>query len=688
MAELTKPAYSPNLRLNIPTARVSGSVPTSSSSRPINTGQQESHNAQMAKIAIDGIAKLEDAYVTAEMQRVRHEMDEETVRLNKHIKDQEAVVADNLSTMNATFLDPRGVEDNFNADGITVGGNKLTPYEVSDDLSDKAKELIQPAIDLANNNFSRDTQTKFSGELTKRSNARIKVNYKKRLSNFQDVLNDNTRDKTKDNSHVFKPDAFQPAIDAVNAWEKELREEMKHKSINEETLEMHVHQMKQDLAGMILNHHLTQNPKEGYNAYLKNRHSVMGVRVDPKRVGKFLEAHVKKEYEEEEAEKDSAFLSYWELKISEDPSGVLKQLTNDTGENRLILTNSMNGQLKWEEGDLNNLVPNFDLVTKDSRWKNSTLIKAVMLATKTRDEMINQSRVRQGHLFARRIESDLNAESISYVRGKRSELYNWDKTKKQWIPKEEAIHDFAKIWRLPKDNVETIMYDQIKASGIRGLAPGAGIGSTDFTNYQNSILQWNQDHIMIDRGLGDSFDSTNPRKTSKGVRIYESLNEPQRKAIDGMITELDDLKTLTENHKSMTLAELGKARRKFNEKLEGTGNRTKLSNTVWKMMKNNFFNQRIKNLTYSPIRTALVDLEFYEYQMKRHNGLLEENKTDDEMVRYSTYKEMVELGVWPKTLKYENFLPIPEDAWEQDLIYIGANKSNVNQIKEAEKVNQ
>ena len=117
MAELTKPAYSPNLRLNIPTARVSGSVPTSSSSRPVNTGQQESHNAQMAKIAIDGIAKLEDAYVTAEMQRVRHEMDEETVKLNKHIKDQEAVVADNLSTMNATFLDPRGVEGNFNADG-------------------------------------------------------------------------------------------------------------------------------------------------------------------------------------------------------------------------------------------------------------------------------------------------------------------------------------------------------------------------------------------------------------------------------------------------------------------------------------------------------------------------------------------------------------------------------------------
>ena len=87
MAELTKPAYSPNLRLNIPTARVSGSVPTSSSSRPINTGQKESHNAQMAKIAIDGISKLENAYDVAEMQQVRHEMNEEMTKMDKHFGD-------------------------------------------------------------------------------------------------------------------------------------------------------------------------------------------------------------------------------------------------------------------------------------------------------------------------------------------------------------------------------------------------------------------------------------------------------------------------------------------------------------------------------------------------------------------------------------------------------------------------
>ena len=695
MAELTKPAYSPNLRLNIPTARVSGSVPTSSSSRPINTGQKESHNAQMAKIAIDGIAKLEDAYVTAEMQRVRHEMDEETVKLNKHIKDQEAVVADNLSTMNATFLDPRGVEDNFNADGITVGGNKLTPYEVSDDLSDKAKELIQPAIDLANNNFSRDTQTKFSGELTKRSNARIKVNYKKRLSNFQDVLNDNTRDKTKDNSHVFKPDGFQPAIDAVNAWEKELREEMKYKSVNEETLEMHVHQMKQDLAGMILNHHLTQNPKEGYNAYLKNKHSVMGVAVDPKRVGKFLEAHVKKEYEEEEREKDSAFLGHWELKIGQNPEGALKQLTKDTEENRKILSNSMNGQLKWEESDLKNLVPNFDLITENSRWKKSTLIKAVIAAVGGRDNMIAQSKQRQSKLFESKLGSDLEASNPSYVKGKRRELYDWNKNKGQWIPKEEAIHNFSKEWRLPKENVESIMLNRIKMAGIRDSAPGAGLINDQFLPYQNSILQWHRDHIFIDRGLGDSFDSTNPRKTLKGGQIYDSLSGPQQDAIDTMITELEDLKSLQENYKSMTKGQLVEERDKFNTSLKGTDNRSTLANSVWKEMKNNFYNARIENLRRSPVRTALVDLGYYDYRTQRISGKLEADKTEGEVfgenakdftVKYSTYIKMQELGVWPKNAKFETFLAVPEETWQQDLMYLGANKQNFDQIKEAEKV--
>ena len=207
----------------------------------------------------------------------------------------------------------------------------------------------------------------------------------------------------------------------------------------------------------------------------------------------------------------------------------------------------MNGQLKWEESDLKNLVPNFDLITENSRWKKSTLIKAVIAAVGGRDNMIAQSKQRQSKLFESKLGSDLEASNPSYVKGKRRELYDWNKNKGQWIPKEEAIHNFSKEWRLPKENVESIMLNRIKMAGIRDSAPGAGLINDQFLPYQNSILQWHRDHIFIDRGLGDSFDSTNPRKTLKGGQIYDSLSGPQQDAIDTMITELEDLKSLTEN---------------------------------------------------------------------------------------------------------------------------------------------
>ena len=47
---------------------------------------------------------------------------------------------------------------------------------------------------------------------------------------------------------------------------------------------------------------------------------------------------------------------------------------------------------------------------------------------------------------------------------------------------------------------------------------------------------------------------------------------------------------------------------------------------------------------------------------------------------------MQELGVWPKNAKFETFLALPEETWQQDLMYLGANKQNFDQIKEAEKV--
>ena len=685
MAELTKPAYSPNLRLNIPSARVSGSVPTSSpSGSTIIPGQEQRHNAEMAKIAINSISQIENAYDTAEMQRVRHEMDEETVRLNKHIKDQEAVVADNLSTMNATFLDPRGVEDNFNADGITVGGNKLTPYEVSDDLSDKAKELIQPAIDLANNNFSRDTQTKFSGELTKRSNARIKVNYKKRLSNFQDVLNDNTRDKTKDNSHVFKPDGFQPAIDAVNAWEKELREEMKYKSVNEETLELHLHQMKEDLAGIILNKHLTHNPKEAYNQYLENKHSVMGVPVDSERIGKFLDAHIKTEHDEAEREKEDAFMTFWGSRAYQQPDLTLNQLAKSSPENIQILQDSMNGQLRDIPDELRNYVPNYDLIKDNPMWTKSRLEKVVLAAVKGQDRLLADTEQRQGGLFSEKLKADLGSTDIHYSRGIREKLYSYDKTKKAWIPKIEAINNFANDYGLKRISIETAMIAIIAGSGLREEIPGAGVGNGDFNAFQNKVLRWHQDHIMIDRGVGDSFDATNPLKQSKGIQKYNSFNEDQQKAIKIMVTDLKDLKNLAVTHKDLPIKALEKEFQSFNERFQGEGGTVKLQASVWSIMKQNFYTQRMRNLRESPIGTVLRDLDYYSYSVKKNNGLIPADEMDpqhDKDVRYSAYKRMVQLGVWPKEGKWETFLGIPEPQWIQDLEYLGATKDSLDQIE-------
>ena len=48
------------------------------------------------------------------------------------------------------------------------------------------------------------------------------------------------------------------------------------------------------------------------------------------------------------------------------------------------------------------------------------------------------------------------------------------------------------------------------------------------------------------------------------------------------------------------------------------------------------------------------------------------------MVKYSTYKRMEFLDVWPKGKDFFGLLPIPEPLWEQDLFIHGALNSELD----------
>ena len=297
MAELTQPKYQ-SIRLNTQAAKAAR---TSMPAIP-NKQFQPTHEMKMADIAARGTGNIIDAFQAAEQLAVRLELAEEDVLINKHIGEQKSKVSNNLITALPNQLLPKDIEEGFNKDGYKIGDDTITPYVVSEHLSDKAKELIQPSIDAANNTFRIDTENKFTQELVRRSVVRLDNFTKESKANFQGQINKDIREGKLGNT-IFLPNRYKAAEDSAKAYEAFLRDEMKYKSIDEPTLNLKLTQYKQDLAGIIFDRHVAQDPsgameqyKTGHkieNGIYVSGYEVGGVSIDPARIANLMDSHVK-----------------------------------------------------------------------------------------------------------------------------------------------------------------------------------------------------------------------------------------------------------------------------------------------------------------------------------------------------------------------------------------------------------
>ena len=321
MAEIQKPEYKGAKRLNIASAKATSRSPSNIS---LPQSFKPTHELQMAKIVAEGTLDIIDAYQAAKQTATRLEVSEEDALLQKHIGEQKMKVTGNLITAGPNQLLPGDMESNFIADGHKIGEDTITPYVVSEELSDDAKKLIQPKIDAANNAFNIDTQNEFTKELVRRSKLRIEYTRKENISNFQGYMNNATREGMKIPTSMFSPNKNEGAIKSYKSWEAYLQTEVKNKNLNKKQAELSLFEHKQNLAGIILNRHLAQNPKEALDQYEKGfkvkrvggpadgyddiyvgGYEVGGVSVDSSRVAKFIDSFAKDErlrIEKEEAD--------------------------------------------------------------------------------------------------------------------------------------------------------------------------------------------------------------------------------------------------------------------------------------------------------------------------------------------------------------------------------------------------
>ena len=716
MAEITKPTYQ-GIRFNTKSAQVA----RTGMPRVPDKQYTPSHEVRMADIVAQGTVNILDAYQAAEATAVRLELAEEDALLQKHIGEQKMKVTGNLITARPNQLLPKDMEDNFIADGHKMGEETLTAYTVSEELSEDAKQQMQPRIDAANNAFNINTQNEFTKELVRRSKLRIEYTRKENISNFQTHMNNATREGMEIPNTMFSPNKNEGAIKSYKSWEAYLKDEVKNKNLNEEQANLSLFEHKQNLAGIILNRHLAQNPKEALDQYEKGfkikrvggpaggyddiyvgGYEVGGVSVDSSRVATFIDSFVRDQRLKKERDETNAFNVNIKSYAENQSDLALKKFATKSTEGIQILRSSMNGQLRDIPDDMDKFIPKYELLDPenpnyDPLLTKQTLEEVVHIAVKGRKALIKETeRIQQG-LFDSHLKYDLYDSGLEYQAGRRNAYYEFDKSRGGWRPKKEAIQTFADRYQIDPNVVERIMTNTIRGQSWKGAGSGLphGEGPGTFETFQKQVLNWYRKQIFVDTGLRRGAKDTgeevisNPLHLGPGKLLYKQLNSTQRFAMDQMTTDLKDLKNIYENYKVVRSTEnpygigslpmLEKTLEEYTSKFI-VGGRQKIQGQVWNDIRRIALDQRINNLRTAPIGTMLRDMDIFKTVLNVGKKDEDDNiiKMTEDM-KFRVFLRLQDYGLWDLDQDYEQWNPVPEVMWILDQQLNGISKQDVEQ---------
>lgn len=627
MAELQKPKYIGASRLN------TGSAKAAKISMPNISLQQTfkpTHKMQMAKIVAEGTLNIIDAYEAAEMTAIRLELAEEETLLLKHIGEQKRKVTSNLITARPNQLLPKDLEDNFITDGHKIGEDTITPYVVSPEISDKAKELIKPRIDAANNSFNIDTQNVFTKELVDRSKIAIKNRRNKELNSFQNYMTHITREGVEKPTGLYEPNKNQVAEYTAKQYEAFLQTEIEHKNLNKEQADLMLYELKEELAGTILSRHMAQNPTEALEQYTKRPYMVGGVPVDSARVAKNIDSLIRSKENKRIADESNAYeirmLSYARNK----PREVLDEFTDDINEENHQIMLSRIASDNYEGYDIDEVlksqedkrqyIPNY-LKLKDNPHLTKVILEKMVATAVIGEKALEDIRQRKMYnLWAVELESALYSPTLQYSEHYKVQNYKWIDGK-GWRPKPEAITEIARTYGVGDIEVKTAMIKAISRHKTN-VKPGSGMigGHTAFVIFQEELLQFWNDKIFEDKGIEDAEAKAkregllkepyiqNPLDLSPGKQYYQQMNIVQRYTINAMVADLTNLTEDYRNTKKMSLPDMMKTYDFWEDRFVNKDGTYEIQGKVWENIKNVRWNLRLKDLQEIPKATAADDL--------------------------------------------------------------------------------
>ena len=675
MAEFTNPTYKRS-KINQKPLSMGGRT---SVNKNIVSDPGVEHQLRVSEIFTEGINQIHQAYQKAEQNRLRQEVAEERLKIDAHILKQENIRDNNIASISAKHLSPMYLEEDFHDEGgYAYGDHTLTPYTMSEDLSEDAKKQIEPLVKYSNQAFMLKSQTAFTKELVARGKKTLELDRAKGLNAFNETI---TRESRSEDMPIdfWKPNNNEYAENAAKDFELRLSEEVKHETIRQDEADLMLFNYKQDMAGILFSRHLSQNPKEAleqikkgfkvkaghieltmgddtvrgvkYN-YLDGSYAVGGVSVDSAKVSKYLDDALKREAIDAEKEADNQFFAIQRNRAISNPELFLNDVAQLVVSEPLdIERNEINLGEKPRDVKIERWIPKEGILNlpEFARYDKSVLEKHIALASKGLDKLEAEERKRVFNNVMGHMDLDVGSQNLLIQRFHITKNFEW-KEGSGWRPKESVVNEISEEYDQDKTEVDTAMLQIIKPyAHKKWLSSNEPLNSDDYDNLTDAILKYWDTRIRKAKNSTIIHPKDNERSNFRS--LYDAMSGEQQKKIHRMEKILAELEGDYRRSNDISVAELNGIVKKYETLYFDEKHRQTPEYDLWKRTYQQNFGPRIKALLEVPHATSISDIDngrIITYMLKGYDdgGTTPHEASEDD--RKKIFNRMKKLGLISK----------------------------------------
>ena len=526
-----------------------------------------------------------------------------------HYREQEAYVLDNINKFKDQDLDTKAFFEKYGN-----GELEIKKFEYGKGHTDQSKEQMEAIKNDAEGRSKAKIRQILHQELVQRTGDMLDMKANRSINLLRNDLIEQERDFPEGFAQKYLiNNKNQTANDYLKAYTKVLDTKLYGDMMDTKEKERRIYEYAQTLGNVLFEHYGKTDPEKAIELAGKREFKVGGITLDSAKVGQYILNQGAKNRSEAEAAKRLKYKvdlkEIWKL----NPESFIKMYSEQKEierDGKVITLNVFRetSQRVWEKLGKKNGFKNkavFDAVIKDAllnaQGKHEQALKE-QKTEKRRQDTENFDRMKTAIKEFTTADNDDTRDTYLHKHFEISKKLNKD----TWVVKSSFAQEQAKLYDL---DLKTVTNDLQKlVNGIPVRVPGSGMGTSRFSKFQSSLVDYYTKKLFVQKGemmMKNPFLDTDNHKVGL-------MNEEEKKIYAKIKNGFEDILNFNSNEftsKSSDTLLNDWAILESEHTTHGTGQETLALAMVGKRYKAQVLAKRVESLILRPNGTALKDLK-------------------------------------------------------------------------------